>query len=1354
MATVIPDFIAPGVKTTITARPIARAQTRGTTAIAVAYMSPRGRDNLWVRYENYDQWFEEQGGELNFNRYGQAQYTADTLLKNGAVLLGMTVKPNNARFSHLVVGVQTKRVNPITHPTDPGVPVRARIIQPTDPENLESGLPKRGEEFTETLSDGYTLVKHKIMNTNTATRWSSIENYFETGNGTELDNGFKLNKILMAIPRGRGKDYDRFGIQIGIDRNLDRNFSWRVYTFQFVKRLDDGGVVDIDGEGPWSVAFDPNAKNRNNVSMFIEDVVKENSTQFRVKFNTDAYLAIVDDLNAFKDTPVDPYEYDIITGRDRPVGPGDAALPVPHNNVVFTDEIASSTSSQAPTSRELRNLQRALEGFDETGIEIDTVTDANHTEYEKFSVLTSNAIVSDTTGFNTDTSTPDTNPNQVENDTSTINGKRPQFSPGSVIDKLYRIPVANTKSYPVIADADSISILDPEDNDVDLADTSETIEDVISQRGVIFSTSSAGYEHSIEDETALTVESSLAGQFTIEDGASPVDPELNVNDIVAFPQNGIYYTGIVTDITTNTVSFDSDDVVDFSLINFASDLRIVETGSLPDYVDITSWHFKRRDTVFADSDFVSVDGNGIVPDNTSAPYTESPSLYEQAKAFYKNAASQWDNSTSAGSAAFEAAAYLTAQRGINAVGRLIGNDIPGAIADVSPIHTRSSTLPNFTLGGNTKLDELEGNNYIDYYLDGDDANADSFFFAANIPLKGRAKNLSHISTHSPSLEDLINYIGAAGLDEGLATSARTNLSEARSLFFDYTSTVNSYIDIMSDTVTKSGDLSGEGGFGTHREQFQAFDRDIPDVGDITDDTDKLEVMGTINSVLVYAESVIGDIDSVREMSDTIRTTEAQATKWMGGSTYRGRRTSQAEYDAFTTQVALLRRRVENHYSLSMIVETAKDLLDLRGFSSAGVFDAVILELDQAMHEFQKLTLEKLIGETEDGTNEVGYIRRIFDNIVQLRNEFLPIATNTISTDTFDDFTIVIENRINDIISDAETLESAIDTPDTVDWNLPVFFANGSDGSLDPSKLFTERFETFHTLVSQAYRGIIPNARETLTLEEFLPGAIRNKKETALNLIIDSNYPVEVKSVISELAEQREDIMAWLDTNFVSSVNNAISFRRRQLPVTHWTSAIYTHTGETVDSQTAKLIQVTAVYDLARKIGNHDANNGIGAALAGIDNGQVNLTRINYVPQTQSERDRLYENQINHVSENEFVGHRWRAQLTAQQRNDPLSEIPNVRVVQNMVRVAERMTENYEFIRFADDGRALYQSLENEINGYLRQFEGNEIKSGRALVYGSAADRLQKLTRIAIEVLFFEFQERFLIAFTAGSASQT
>lgn len=1372
----VPTFIAPGVSTVIVQKPVAQARIRGTTRIAVPYRSKAGRDNVWVRYEDYDQWYNEQGGSLNYNLYGQDQYTADVVSKNGGILVGMRVMPEDAKYSHFILGVLTKRVNPIDHPTLPGTPIRATVVADKDPENIESGDPKRGDEYVKTLTNGYVLTRQKTFNTTNGTKISAIENFFETGNGTELQDGYTLNKILMVTPRGRGKDYDNIGIQLNIQTDLDLNYSFRVYSLQFVRLTDEGGVVDIEGEGPWSVSFDPEAKNQNGRSFYIEDVVFERSRQFNVKVNQDAYQSVVNDFNAYKTTPVAKYEYDIITGKDRPITPGTQPLKVNHNDIVMMDEIKEGIiAKSSPITLELKSYQTALDDLISDTSTVDGT--AGVRDYERKSVLgintvfrTANDDISTLVNGRIATSTlTETQPSQQELDTSAFKGKRADFSAGCIADKLYGLSASSTDAVtPIVSDGSSIYLLDVEDNDVDLALTAPTVSDVITNRGYITSWEASTIVAETDPDPGYVaadveiVEGGSNNIFTFEDsGAAPgtaLDPGIlgvEVDDALIFPASTGYLVGKVTAISASPnyeITLEIEDSITYDSGWRANDFKIVKDidASLSNFSNLAP-AFQRRDTLFATDNFTEDLASGLPISTTAAPYSEGVSLYETARCFYAKDNTQWGEDGSA----FSPESYIFSQRVINSVNRLLGADIKGSIASTSPIHTRSSSMPDFKLNGWVKLNELEGNNVIDWFIDNGDV--DEYFFTANIPTASRITTLKDSVGANASLEDLIYFTGAAGLDEGRTQTCLENLKLARNLISSYNRSVQDFIEIMTDVPETA--LKGEGGFGTERDVMTNY-HTILDGYDLSTE-DSNTVLQTVNGAMIYLESVVSRIDSVRELSSNNSVSETQATTYFGNSARIGSIDSSTKYQEFVSQIALIRRRLTHSYSVETIVETTKKALDQYGFSSTGVFDIVILELGESLHERQKLVVEKLVGAT-------GYIRTIFETLAELKDEFVvyssgsdPFADSPIDNDTLNSYITVIENKIDNIVNDGSVLATSDPGTSSIVWDLPVYFKNGSEGSFDVEKYTgVQRAATFKALLAQAWNGTIVNPRTVQTDDEYLPSSIRNKKELIVNILMDANFPTNIKKIMADLAEFRLDCMAFLDVGPLTTLNAVRNYRRRELPVTHWSSAIFMHTGEVVDPQTGNSIRVTGVYDMARRIPLQDIQKGIGAALAGVENGQANMTRINPIPESQSERDSLYALQVNHVSPNSNptgvtgnIGWRWRSQLTAQQIYGALTDIPNVRVVQEMVRVCEAITENYEFIRFADEGAGLYQSLNNELNQYLNQWVGTVCSRANAVALGTPADRLQKLTRITIDVDFYEFSERFLQTFKAGLQSQ-
>jgi hypothetical protein len=1345
----MPTFKSPGVATIIIARPQIQAQTRGVTTFLVPYLSPGGRDNLWVHYSDYATWYREQGNTLNFGLYGQSQLTANEVLKNGGRVLGMSIKPNDAKYSHLVVGVYTKVVNPVTHPTNPGTPVRATITQPSDPENLESGAPKKGERVVDTLDNGYVLIKHKALHTDTASHMDSVENFFALGNGQVLQDGYELNKLMMSAPKGRGPYYDRFGILFQLDPTLDSTYDWRCYTMQYVELSDDGGILNIENEGPWTVALTPEARDSNGTSMFIEDVVNQNSRNFTMKFNTEAYLRIAQVLNSFKTEPVDPYEYDVITGRDRAIRTFDENdLPVPHNDIVFTDELSEGPISHAiPQTQQLKMMQQALQDLLTIEATIDGSGPSNdNTKFEKNSLLLRNVIRDAANTLTSGTSKPQTRPNQ-RNSAVTSAGPRHDiaYSPGTIFGKLQGIELDDAPVLQIATNGTHVWLLDPEDVSTDLAASSSNIYDVVQSRGRITPLVAAAAVQSGGSPLVYTLKHD-AGDFTLRDGSD--DPialsGILQTGVMTFVWNGTPIALRVSNIglTTFELSGQNFDASTFPVGGIASTaVRFISDTALqaasPAFVaPATGIQYGLADTVFRDSELVRLDTGLSV--SGSEPYTASPSLLPMAQAYYKVAATQWDE----GGSAYTPYSFVTAQRVINSVSRLFGANIPGPSASTRKPATRTSALPNFSAAGTVAIGALEGNDVIDFFIHGGDPI--TYYFAANVPIATRTNfNLSTWLGTGATVADYVEYLASAGLNEGLANQARSFVADVNQIVADYNRTLTDYIQIMSD-APKVADGS-IGGYGVLRDRLDALYTEIDDANP----ADPEQVLIIANSILALAEGANTSISSVRKMSAGIKLTESQANDVFGDPTSRGYATSSAEYAAYLTSVNTLRRRIIHNYNTTMIIDAAKALIDSALLN--GVLNASIVELNLSMHEYQKYTVEELVG-------TAGYFTQLTNTIAAITAVLEPITSSPIDVDTLDNFVQVIEAKLLDITEVANVTSGTVASSDVINWSFPVYMRGGSLGSMDHTKFSRAvRDERFQALLMQSIAGTIQPSRGISAPDEYLPMSVRNPEQTQYHFIIDANYPTPVKIELSKLAQFREDCIALLDTRFLNNINQVINYRRRDLVVNHFTSAIFTQTGETSDPETGTPLRVTSVYDLARKIPLHDVQSprSIGDAFVGTTRGGSLLRRLNFVPETVAQRDSLYELGLNYLIPNgpNAVGYMFGTQLTSQAKYDALTEIPNVRVVQEMRRVVSRIVRGYDFIRLANSGSSLYNAVQSEVNQYLSQFVGYECSEAFATVYGSAADRVMKLTRVAITVKFYEFTERFIVTFSVGLASE-
>lgn len=295
------------------------------------------------------------------------------------------------------------------------------------------------------------------------------------------------------------------------------------------------------------------------------------------------------------------------------------------------------------------------------------------------------------------------------------------------------------------------------------------------------------------------------------------------------------------------------------------------------------------------------------------------------------------------------------------------------------------------------------------------------------------------------------------------------------------------------------------------------------------------------------------------------------------------------------------------------------------------------------------------------------------------------------------------------------------------FNNPLVFREGSDGSLDENHPDRERVRT--SLLAQAYRGLIDQS-------------LTDKKKWPIDLVLDANYPIEVKNAIVELCTQiRKDFIGIMDTGFVATPQQALDFRTNQFQVSSFYMSLFTQDFVVYDDFTGQDIKVTPTFFLAGKIPTNDEQYGIHYPFVGPRRGTISGFKAMSFNPSPPWREQLYKKQINYVvQDNRRTA--FDSQLTTQTVVSALSNINNVRTLLRIQRDVENLAEDYKFeFANADTERQFQYNLD----AYLARWITNgACQSISGQVYASDYDRIQKLMRVKIEMVFTDIIERVLI----------
>lgn len=294
-----------------------------------------------------------------------------------------------------------------------------------------------------------------------------------------------------------------------------------------------------------------------------------------------------------------------------------------------------------------------------------------------------------------------------------------------------------------------------------------------------------------------------------------------------------------------------------------------------------------------------------------------------------------------------------------------------------------------------------------------------------------------------------------------------------------------------------------------------------------------------------------------------------------------------------------------------------------------------------------------------------------------------------------------------------------------DWALPALLRGGSDGSADPEgdQATVDAFRLDY--YTRAFRGLLdPTILDTDMLE--------------IDACYDAGYPASVKRAAEGLTNSRQDFLFHADTGFTSSSSAALAFRRDELNVSNYHTAIFTQDFVVEVPAEGRDYRVTANWFLAPLMARLGDQRGIETPVAGSDLGIfTGFKSISFVP-SKPQREALYKAQVNYV-ERDVADTYFATQMTSQKKLSKLSDINNVRVLLKVIRGAKKLVKKKLF-QFND--ATTWEETATAIREFASGFNPRVLRSVTALVYANAEDLRLKRARLRLTLQFGSVIEQF------------
>lgn len=242
----------------------------------------------------------------------------------------------------------------------------------------------------------------------------------------------------------------------------------------------------------------------------------------------------------------------------------------------------------------------------------------------------------------------------------------------------------------------------------------------------------------------------------------------------------------------------------------------------------------------------------------------------------------------------------------------------------------------------------------------------------------------------------------------------------------------------------------------------------------------------------------------------------------------------------------------------------------------------------------------------------------------------------------------------------------------------------------------------------------------------------------LDVIVDANYPDNVKRAIEALAMFREDCVAFIDMGTeIASYEEIVAYGRRLAKSRYCYATFLAY--DVIDEYTNRQIRVTAMYDLAPKLVPHFSN-GRNRAFAGLKFG-VTLDSaiegtVNFIPKivpSVNQKELMDDTRINYASYYNGVL-TMDTEYTTQEEYTQLSFVNNVFAIQEVIKAIRVRCPHIRYSFLDAEGLKEYQT---DVTGIIDRYVNNFM----SLSFKYIEDKIMAQNKIyyaAIEVRFKNF----------------
>lgn len=305
----------------------------------------------------------------------------------------------------------------------------------------------------------------------------------------------------------------------------------------------------------------------------------------------------------------------------------------------------------------------------------------------------------------------------------------------------------------------------------------------------------------------------------------------------------------------------------------------------------------------------------------------------------------------------------------------------------------------------------------------------------------------------------------------------------------------------------------------------------------------------------------------------------------------------------------------------------------------------------------------------------------------------------------------------------------------------VKLSNGSLGSLG-SSIYDDKF---YQMVNSLYVGAFSGLSTT---------DIYDAKQFPIDIVLDGNYSISVKDAMRTLVnnESRKNTVIVLDATNSKVTPEQVRNYFVGLNIDDHRISLYGQSMMISDRFGRKDIRVTSPHFLSAVVlRNFRHPEGLGRALAGKTFGRIEGYKsrtLDYSPATPEILKMLFKNKINYIVE-DFDGARFMSHSTSQKKEDALSELPNVLLINRLIRILQSDTEDFQFSRNKPEKVEEFKQLLTDHCDTF-QIENNYAISAITVdVKQSEYDKIQKIARVNVAVTFYGFIYSIVLSFTVA-----